>query len=56
MLANPIAREPPAKASSPTRPRKSMEIMEREYSKRPVRTIGSDIWAMHLASLIAREK
>ena len=56
MLAKPMAREPPARERSPRRPRKSMEMMEREYSKRPVRTIGSEISAMHFASLRATYK
>nr|GMD00624.1 NADH oxidase [Ipomoea batatas] len=56
MLAKPTAREPPANASPPRRPRKSMEIMEREYRRRPVRIMGRAILAMDSASLITRER
>lgn len=56
MLANPIASDPPAKASSPTRPRNNIEMMEREYINKPVKTIGNAMFEMCLASLMAREK
>ncbi|KAJ0558879.1 hypothetical protein HanIR_Chr07g0341221 [Helianthus annuus] len=54
MLANPMANEPPASASSPRWPKKSMEIIEREYNKRPVRIMGMAIFAIEMASLIAK--
>lgn len=56
MLAKPMAREPPARGSSPRRPRKSMEMREREYRRRLVRTMGKAIWKMEKASLMAKEK
>ncbi|KAJ9553208.1 hypothetical protein OSB04_017253 [Centaurea solstitialis] len=51
-----MASEPPASGRSPRRPRKSIEIMEREYIKRPVRIMGIAIWAMAMASVTSRER
>ncbi|OMO97906.1 NADH oxidase [Corchorus olitorius] len=48
-----MAREPPAKASSPNRPRNIMEINEREYNMSPVSIMGRAILAMEMASLTA---
>lgn len=56
MFAKPMASEPPARESSPRWPRKSMEIMEREYSNIPVRIIGIAIRAIAIASIMAKDR
>ncbi|KAI4330885.1 hypothetical protein MLD38_029128 [Melastoma candidum] len=56
MLANPSARDPPARAIPPRRPRNSMDIIERQYRKSPVSIIGMAIPEMDRNSLTARER
>lgn len=51
-----MARVPPASAISPRLPRKNMEIIERQYSRRPARIMGRAIWAVDLTSLNAEQR
>ncbi|KAJ0481495.1 hypothetical protein HanRHA438_Chr13g0601601 [Helianthus annuus] len=55
MLAKPTASDPPARDNSPRCPRKSMEIIDREYISIPVRIMGIAMWDISMASWIANE-
>lgn len=55
ILAKAIANEPAASCISPRRPRKSMEMMEREYRMRPVRAMGKARLKSDFASLMISE-